>query len=58
MHSAGKRSKDEACVMIQMTVQFIHVKFKMPFRSPRDVETTCIGQEKEESSRGYKGVVL
>lgn len=35
-------------------VQFIHVKFKMPIRSPRgDVGTTFIGQEREESSKGH-----
>lgn len=31
-------------------VQFIHVRFKMPIRSPRgDVGTTFIGQEKEKN---------
>lgn len=49
VHSEGKRSKDEACVMVQMTGQFIHVKFKMPFRSLRDVETTFIGKREESS---------
>lgn len=52
MHSEGKRSKDEACVTVQMTGQFIHVKFKMTFGSLRDVETTFIGK-REESSKGY-----
>lgn len=57
VQSEEKRSKGDPYVMVQMTVwlpvrrvQFIHFKFKMPVRSPRQVvKYTFLGWGEEKN---------
>lgn len=54
VYSKEKRSRSDACinglddgVTTHRRVQFIHVKFKMPIRSPGVVKYMFLGQEKK-----------